>query len=98
MVIGAALIVLLLAAGPGAADERRAATVRAFRATHPCPSTQQRTGACPGYVVDHQYPLCAGGADAVDNMMWQAADQARVKDRLEHELCALKAKARECAR
>jgi len=71
-------------------DSRSPATVRAFRASHPCPATGQRSGACPGWVVDHKYPLCAGGKDAVENMMWQAQDASFVKDRIERELCACK--------
>jgi hypothetical protein len=38
---------------------------KAFQRGHPCPSTGRKTGACPGYVVDHIRPLCAGGPDGV---------------------------------
>jgi hypothetical protein len=63
---------------------------QAYVATHPCPVTGLTTGACPGYVVDHLYPLCAGGADIPDNMGWQEARASYVKDRIERELCACK--------
>lgn len=81
-------ILLLLCAAPAYA--RDAAQVRAFRKDHPCPSTGKTTGACPGYVVDHLYPLCAGGEDKPANMQWQELTQSYAKDRLERELCALK--------
>lgn len=67
-------------------------TVVEFRKTHPCPHTGLVTGPCPGYVVDHMYPLCAGGADAPSNMMWQEYGASLVKDRLERELCRCRGK------
>ena len=45
-------------------------------------------GACPGYVVDHVKPLCAGGADAPANMQWQTVQDGKAKDRDERRLCA----------
>lgn len=50
---------------------------------HPCPATGRKTGACPGYVVDHIHPLKRGGADHPDNMQWQTRQEAREKDRWE---------------
>jgi hypothetical protein len=41
------------------------------------------TGDCPGYVVDHIAPLKRGGADAPENMEWQAVGAAKAKDRME---------------
>jgi hypothetical protein len=68
------------------ADTRHAATVRAF---------QRQTGyphGRPGYVVDHRIPLCAGGADAIPNLIWQPVAASYVKDGFERRLCvALKA-------
>jgi hypothetical protein len=52
----------------------------AFMKYHQCPSTGQARGACPGYVVDHIKPLCAGGADAVaDGERGEGEGQARAK-------------------
>ena len=59
----------------------------AFMHEHPCPSTGKTKGRCPGYVVDHVKPLCAGGADHSSNMQWQTVAQAKKKDRLEREQC-----------
>ncbi len=60
---------------------------RAFRELNACPSTGQFTGPCPGLVIDHGYPLCAGGADAVWNLAWQELGASKVKDRYEKALC-----------
>src|SRR5205085_1568326 len=79
------LMVLLLAAtvpaSPAAADGRRShAVARAFEAAHRCPSTGLAYGPCSGYVRDHVWPLCAGGADAVENLAWEPEKEARAKD------------------
>lgn len=56
---------------------------RAFHREHPCPSTGRRSGACPGYIVDHVQPLKRGGADSPHNMQWQTREDAKRKDRTE---------------
>lgn len=81
ILIGALLLAPLFALG------RDAAQVRAYRAQQPCPATGQHKGACPGYVVDHITPLCAGGADDPSNMIWQSKAEALEKDRTEWALC-----------
>src|SRR5947209_1006821 len=45
-----------------------AASVRAFRETHPCPTTARNWGDCPGYVVTHITPPCKGGTDVPANL------------------------------
>ena len=59
----------------------------AFMKQHPCPSTRKTRGACPGYVVDHVKPLCAGGTDRPSNMQWQTVSEAKRKDREERKVC-----------
>ncbi len=54
-----------------------------FRKTHPCPATNKRYGACPGYVIDHVQALKHGGADAPYNMQWQTNAAAKAKDKWE---------------
>jgi len=71
-------------------DTRDPSQVRLFRKANPCPATGSTTGACPGYVVDHTYPLCAGGLDIPANMIWQDTKASYIKDRIERELCACK--------
>jgi hypothetical protein len=46
----------------------------AFQRIYHRPSTDKPRGACPGCVVDHVIPLCAGGADDPLNMQWQTLD------------------------
>lgn len=61
---------------------------KVFKAHNACPSLHSYTlGSCPGYVVDHIWPLCAGGCDNPENMQWQTVKQSRAKDRLERILC-----------
>lgn len=78
------LILLIL---PLSVLARDPAQVRAFRKTHPCPATGEVRGACPGWVVDHIIPLCAGGPDRPDNMQWQSKQESLAKDKLEWETC-----------
>jgi hypothetical protein len=81
-------IVLALASQLALAETHRDPTQRrTFTQQHPCPSTGKTKGRCPGYVVDHIKPLCAGGADHPSNMQWQTLEQAKKKDRLEREQC-----------
>ena len=59
-----------------------------FKHAHPCPSTGKASGPCPGYVIDHVKPLCAGGADAPGNMQWQTRADSKAKDKLERQECS----------
>lgn len=70
-----------------ARTHRSHAELHAFQREHPCPSTGRHRGSCPGYVIDHVNPLCAGGPDRRDNMQWQTVADAKVKDRGERRLC-----------
>lgn len=87
------LLTLALAAGlviANAADariQRSAAEVAAFKRQSPCPSTGLRHGSCPGWIVDHIEPLCAGGADHRSNMQYQTVEDAKAKDREERRMC-----------
>lgn len=77
----------LLATCMAHAVPRSTAAKAAFKRASPCPATGQTRGPCPGYIVDHVHPLCAGGADAPSNMQWQTAGDAKRKDRDEKKLC-----------
>jgi hypothetical protein len=59
-----------------------------FMQSHPCPANGHIRGKCPGYVIGHTTPLCAGGADRWSNMQWQTIEEAKIKDREERTLCA----------
>lgn len=67
--------------------QRSKDSVHSFRKDHPCPATGKTSGACPGWVVDHLLPLCAGGRDAPENMMWQEFKASKEKDKVEVALC-----------
>ncbi len=70
-----------------AKGQRSRAVRQAFQQQQPCPATGKRSGACPGWVVDHIKPLACGGADAVENMQWQTVEDAKAKDRWERIGC-----------
>ena len=58
-----------------------------FVRLNPCPANGKTRRTCPGYVVDHIEPLCAGGADSPANMQWQTVAEAKLKDRRERAQC-----------
>jgi len=62
---------------------------RSFRRANPCPDGPDKGSKtrCAGYVLDHVVPLCAGGSDTVDNLMWQTKADGAAKDRAEVALC-----------
>ena len=82
-----AILLALLLSSNSDAGPRSAAERHAFQREHPCPSTGQHRGSCPGYVIDHVQPLCAGGPDRRANMQWQTVSDARAKDRWERRVC-----------
>jgi hypothetical protein len=82
-----AALITLSAPGAIGARARSNAARHHFQHQHPCPATGRTSGACPGYVIDHVVPLCAGGADAPSNMQWQTTEAAAIKDRFEWEDC-----------
>lgn len=83
-IIAAVLLLLSIAAEAGGRDLKQRAS---FQKVNPCPSTGKPRGACPGYVVDHIRPLCAGGLDRPENMQWQTIAEAKAKDRVELAEC-----------
>lgn len=82
-----AALALCVAAQACADVGRSRAQRNAFQRAVPCPATDSTRGPCPGYVVDHIVPLCAGGADSPGNMQWQTVADAKAKDRLEAKEC-----------
>ena len=79
------VVAALLAARTVEARSKQARAM--FQRQQPCPSTGKSRGSCPGYVVDHIRPLCAGGPDHHTNMQWQTVDAAKAKDRAERMEC-----------
>src|SRR5574337_1224987 len=85
------LVVLAIALAAGGADattKRSHAARSAFERSHPCPATGKKTGACPGYVIDHIKPLACGGADRPSNMQWQTVAEGKAKDKWERKQCS----------
>lgn len=80
-------ITLFLTSAAEARTKRSHAAKVAFARQNPCPATGLRKPSCPGYVIDHVEPLCAGGADRPSNMQWQAKAEAKEKDKLEIRQC-----------
>lgn len=79
---------LLLSVSAEAKQYRSAKAKAEFKQQNPCPANGNRKGSCPGYVVDHIKPLCAGGVDASANMQWQTIEEGKRKDKLERKECA----------
>src|ERR1700731_2802630 len=82
-----AVIAALLSSPLSAREYRSREVTREFQREHPCPSTGQTSGACPGYRKDHIKPLACGGPDAVWNLQWQTIRDARAKDAWERKAC-----------
>jgi hypothetical protein len=72
---------------PADATKRNRSARAEFQHLNPCPATGKPRGPCPGYVVDHVKPLCAGGADLPANLQWQTVPAAKLKDKLEAREC-----------
>jgi hypothetical protein len=71
-----------------ARSNRNHKSVANFKRIQPCPVSGMSKGPCPGYVVDHVYPLACGGADLPTNMQWQTVAEAKAKDKWERKVCA----------
>ena len=80
-------LAMLLPTAAEARIERSAAEVLAFKRQNPCPSTQLRRGACPGFQVDHKVPLKCDGLDKVLNLQWLTVKDHKAKTRAESKLC-----------
>ena len=95
----AAILILSLSLGTlsTAKIHRSSAAKNAFKRMQPCPATGQPRDACPGWIIDHIVPLCAGGADAPANMQWQTAANAHLKDLGEWRECAAMRKSAQAA-
>lgn len=72
---------------PDGRIHRSQAARTAFVKLHACPSTGKHALPCPGYIIDHVKPLCAGGADKPANMQWQTVADAKKKDAHERKEC-----------
>ena len=86
--LAAVIVLAALVAQDADAKILRSSSAKAeFKRLQLCPSTGRPRGACPGYIIDHVVPLCAGGPDDPGNMQWQTVEAAKVKDRAERRQC-----------
>ncbi len=93
MILEILLAAQLLSSDVTQVEKRDPKQVALFKKANACPSTGlYGDHPCLGYVVDHAYPLCLGGKDAPENMMYQTTAESFVKDRIEREACAWKKK------
>lgn len=83
----ALLIMVILSFNSFAESKRSYKPRKAFKITHPCPSTGRTNGSCPGYIIDHIKPLACGGPDSPGNMQWQTNAEAKAKDKWERRGC-----------
>lgn len=83
------VVLLLFSASVSACPHavRHESTKLAFAKLHACPATGKHAIHCPGYVIDHKGPLCAGFPDAPSNMAWEEYKESKRKDKEELHLC-----------
>ncbi|WPB58971.1 HNH endonuclease [Xylophilus sp. GOD-11R] len=73
------LSLLLLSLAPAVEAKRMSDEMRAFRDQNRCPITGETgEGGCPGWTIGYFTPLCAGGLDKKENMVWMKAEDAKV--------------------
>ena len=87
LVVWLFVIGISISFGVEAKTQRSSAAKAEFKRLQPCPATGKPNGPCPGWIIDHVAPLCAGGTDTASNMQWQTVQDAKGKDRKERRLC-----------
>ncbi len=83
----AALLLAVIIAPISEALTRSPAIRAEFRKLHPCPATGKKTGACPGWQIDHREALVCGGRDDLANLQWLRTEEHREKTKAEVKLC-----------
>ncbi len=77
---------MMVCIGASAAPRSRI-VLHDFQRANPCPATDARRGRCPGHEIDHIQPLCAGGADAVENLQWLTHEEHARKTKRDVAAC-----------
>lgn len=80
-------IACLISVPASAKQARSKVVLRAFAKQQACPSTGLHRLPCPGWHIDHIVALCAGGADAVENLQWLTRDAHQEKTRIDVREC-----------
>lgn len=86
-IIALLMAVCALSTGVSAKIHRDHAPLRAFVNQQACPATGLHRLPCPGWQIDHIEPLCAGGADAVENLQWLTTQEHKWKTRTDVRVC-----------
>ena len=81
------IAVFAISAGANAEYARSKKVLRSFVNQQACPATGKHRLPCPGYHMDHITPLCAGGADAVENLQWITKEAHKEKTRIDVRNC-----------
>lgn len=89
IILAALAAILTLAQGAEAATKRSGKARMDFVRAVACPATGLHKLPCKGWIIDHVVPLCLGGPDKPANMQWQTVPDARAKDRIEKQQCAV---------
>lgn len=76
-------LALIFPVGPDAKTQRSYSAKKEFRKENPCPSTNRKTGACPGFQIDHKKPLKNDGEDHKSNMQWLTVEDHKEKTKRE---------------
>lgn len=91
LILGAIVALCITSIADAAPVKRSYAAKKAFAMRVPCPLTGLHTISCrkgkERYVIDHIWPLCAGGLDIPENMQWQEITASYRKDVQERYLC-----------
>lgn len=75
------------AASSEARIERDNRVRHAFVNVQACPSTGKHRLPCPGYQIDHVWPLKCKGPDIVDNLQWLTIEEHKAKTKREAKEC-----------
>jgi hypothetical protein len=90
----AAFIAIAAALGSGSClgkTVRSKSELRAFAKEQACPSTGLYKLPCPGFQIDHVWPLKCAGPDRRENMQWLSIQDHKDKTRAQNHLCRKKA-------
>ena len=76
-----------LSTGATARIERDNRVRHAFVKEQACPSTGKHRLPCPGYQIDHVWPLKCNGPDILANLQWLTIEEHKAKTKREAKEC-----------
>lgn len=78
---------LALSTASEAGFARSKKVLREFVNQQACPSTGKHRLPCPGYQIDHVWPLKCKGPDSVHNLQWLTIEEHKAKTKREAKEC-----------